>query len=128
MPWTIRVLLTASAATVVATLALAPSAQRRAGSHPEDTARHGLQLTSDAILLFDRERARLPTSLDELLQPRAREDEAYLPWQLRDPWDRPFRFEVVDERARVFEVRSGGPDARIGTGDDLVLRTRARRK
>jgi general secretion pathway protein G len=89
-----------------------------------DTVRMQMGLISDAIDSYRATRRTIPRSLDDLTEPSERTQEPYFDRIPLDPWGQPFAYRVLDERKGAFELRSGGEDRTIGTGDDVVVRER----
>lgn len=79
---------------------------------PSDSIAHTAQVLSAIVGFVDtfgRQAGGLPTSLTPVLQDR--------PQNAHDAWGLPFHYAAARRR---FEVRSAGPDAQLGTPDDLL--------
>jgi hypothetical protein len=90
-------------------------------------ARLDLTRIERAIRLYAEDRAgRLPSSLEALSRESAPGDpRPYLASLPRDPWERPYSYAVLSSRLGTYDLRSYGPDALPGTGDDVVGRAEA---
>ena len=62
-------------------------------------------------------KGRLPRTLADLRDFEVGSEYDAEPW---DCWSQPIEFRVVDAGAGTFRLRSGGPDRRPGTADDIV--------
>ncbi len=67
------------------------------------------------VRLFQLEKERLPTSLDELVK------EHVLRSLPKDPWDRAYKLKVKEGEKRAFAIISAGADGQIGTPDDITV-------
>jgi general secretion pathway protein G len=72
-----------------------------------------------AVEAYRRRTRSVPADLDALLAADPASGEPYLERVPLDPWGRPFRYVVTDERRGRFEVSSAGPDRRFDTDDDV---------
>lgn len=81
-------------------------------------ARTSIANISTAIQSYEVTQGRFPESLDDLTV--ATETHAALLKKnaLNDPWGTPFQYKKVSKFE--FELRSAGPDAQIGTEDDIT--------
>ena len=71
-----------------------------------------------AISAFDAAKSRLPESLDELTVEDANGAAMLDKKNLNDSWGTAFQYKKTSKFK--YEVRSAGPDAQMGTDDDIV--------
>jgi general secretion pathway protein G len=80
--------------------------------------RASIDAISTAVGTFDATKSRLPESLDELTAESADAPALLDKGKLNDAWGTPFQYKKISKFK--FEVRSAGPDAAMGTEDDLT--------
>ena len=84
-----------------------------------ETTRGTIATISQAIQMYGLSHSGLPDSLDELTIPPSEDVEAPLDKNsLSDSWGQPIQYKKLSKVK--FELRSGGTDKQIGTGDDLT--------
>ncbi len=84
-----------------------------------ETTRGTIATISQAIQMYGLSHSGLPDSLDELTIAPSEDVEAPLDKNsLSDSWGQPIQYKKLSKVK--FELRSGGTDKQIGTGDDLT--------
>ena len=83
-----------------------------------EATRTSITAIGTAVDTFDATKSRLPESLDELTVESADAAALLEKQTLNDAWGTPFQYKKVSKFK--YEIRSAGPDAQMGTEDDLT--------
>ena len=81
-----------------------------------------IEILQEEIRRYRELKGELPSNLSEILTlPQSDPNLRPQPRWLEDGWGRAIRYRL-ESGGTAYELRSGGPDGRVGTTDDIVIR------
>jgi general secretion pathway protein G len=90
-----------------------------------DAANMQMARLGDVVQMYYIENRQLPRSLEDLLQPSKKTNEAYIDKIPIDPWNNPYTYKITNEARREFEISSLGEDKQP-SDDDLFFPERTK--
>ena len=110
---------------IAASMAMDPCRPCSAGKAREAATRCMLEETAGALATFTTAQAQLPATLQALTTGSSNRPALLGSACLVDAWGNPIQYTTTGGLG--FELRSAGPDGRMGTRDDMIERTRLRK-